>query len=146
MSVWDFFDRVTGSAEAKCKLCGTKRSLGSTEAKHQTTGNCKTHLLKQHPEEWNDALKKKEGKVEKTDLQKQIDAAIAEKKGQPAITACFRPKDLWKDDHIQSQQMDRKIFEMICIDLQPWSMVEDVGFKNLRERCLSHGFNLPFYC
>lgn len=40
-------------------------------------------------------------------------------------------KELWQHDHPKAQTLTRLIGEMICLDLQPYSIVEDKGFTRL---------------
>lgn len=37
----------------------------------------------------------------------------------------------WGRDHIKSKELDMRIAEMICVDNQPFTVLEDVGFQRL---------------
>lgn len=50
---------------------------------------------------------------------------------QPTLTAVLDKRAKFKFDDPRAKAITKKIIEMICIDGQPFSMVEDKGFKSL---------------
>lgn len=50
---------------------------------------------------------------------------------QPTLESVIRKKTKYRPDDLRAREITRKITEMICLDNQPLSVVEDVGFKNL---------------
>src|SRR5215469_11744197 len=51
-------------------------------------------------------------------------------------------KELWRHDHPKAQHLTKLIGEMICLDLQPYSLVQDTGFKRLMNH-LAPNYSIP---
>lgn len=57
-------------------------------------------------------------------------------KKKPGITGqtleqCLEKRKVWDINHSSAKAIHKKIGEMIAVDLQPYSMVEDPGFRRL---------------
>ena len=44
----------------------------------------------------------------------------------------------WDHDHIKTTEITKRLGEMICADIQPMSIVEDVGFQWFVEAACPH--------
>src|SRR5215469_11558361 len=51
-------------------------------------------------------------------------------------------KELWRHDHPKAQHLTKLIGEMICLDLKPYSLVQDTGFKRLMNH-LAPNYSIP---
>lgn len=111
------FTTLTLFTDAQCKHCklNLKRKSGNTSAM--------TRHLEKHPQIAKNAkmlLEKKEnaGKMNQSQSQPNIEIAFSKQ-------ALLDPKSL------RSKRITKAIAHMIACDLQPYSIVEDRGFKNL---------------
>uniref|UniRef100_H3AWZ0 BED-type domain-containing protein n=1 Tax=Latimeria chalumnae TaxID=7897 RepID=H3AWZ0_LATCH len=64
---------------------------------------------------------------------------------QPAITDAFAATCPWPQDHPQAKAVTRRLMEMIAIDMQPFSIVEDEGFRRFCALAVPR-YNLPSQC
>ncbi|KAL3107278.1 hypothetical protein niasHT_018454 [Heterodera trifolii] len=56
---------------------------------------------------------------------------MASKRSKPDIMHSLRAKSPWDKDGDKTVNINNKIMEMIAVDLQPLSIVENIGFKRL---------------
>lgn len=61
---------------------------------------------------------------------------------QPTILNAFDTIKQWDINSAKSQQIHNLIGEMISVDIQPFSMVNDTGFKRLMNKILPH-YKIP---
>nr|CAD2124788.1 unnamed protein product [Meloidogyne enterolobii] len=58
------------------------------------------------------------------------------------IITSLRAKSPWESDGEKTQQINKSIIEFICADIQPLSVVDNIGFKRLMTIALPK-YNLP---
>lgn len=132
--VWKFFKvDIADNRKAVCNECNVSISRGGTPAKNFTTTNLIAHLRSQH------AVRYREFEAEQS-KSKQSDSATstsgfpsstAGASVQPTLQQCAAMKDVWPIDHPRAQAISTAIGEMMALDYQPFSVVEDEGFKRL---------------
>ena len=128
--IWDYLS--VDPKDDKKAVCGTYSELisrGGTIAKNFNTSHLRYHLQRVHIDKFKELeLKQEEAdkkaeeyevKQQKTDLRQLTLAEVKE---------C---KDLWSYGHPQHKKVMGWITEMITIDSQPFSIVEDTGFLRL---------------
>jgi len=125
--IWEFFTVEEDSRFAICDECETKVPRGGATTKSYTTTNLVNHLLKKHPEIHSKYLERKAEKepkqpmeTKKRTLQRQLSLSEVQDRSKP-----------WDINDQRAQRVHRKIGEMLAIDCQPISMVEDVGFRQV---------------
>ena len=122
--IWGYFVvRKEDKSKAVCMTCNEVVSRGGTNPKHFNTSNLRKHL-QSHEKEYKefcekDAAKNEEGKLKKANFKQLTLQSIAEKR---------KP---YPSDHPRVKLLTYRIAEMISIDLQPFSVVEDTGFIRL---------------
>lgn len=119
-SIWEFFIEIDGGRRAKCVECNVTFSRGGT-GKAATNSSMVNHL-KQHSEA-NRIYRNKEAdrKVSKSSTDSS----------QPTIQASFSGNLKWEENSPKAKEITKSIAEMIVLDHQPVSMVEDHGFLRL---------------
>lgn len=121
--IWDYFDSCDKN-EASCKTC-SKRFKTPTG----TTTCLKTHLKNAHLKQYNDFNNKKE----EQEALKNPNPASTSAKACPTNTIqdAFEKGKMLASNSPRAKQITRKIGLMICKDYQPYSIVEDEGFRDL---------------
>jgi len=61
---------------------------------------------------------------------------------QPSLTQVLEKKQLWSEDHKTARLLTIRIGEMIAVDMQPFSMVEDEGFRRVMQASVPQ-YNVP---
>lgn len=118
-AVWDYFSRKSSLA-AECKACGQVLQTPSS-----TTTPLHNHL-KQHPALFSE-LKSRGSERDRPACQPTLSDVVKRKQPLP-------PQ--------KTAALTRKIAEMIALDMQPYSIVEDKGFKAVIQEAVP-GYNLP---
>ena len=130
-AVWEFFTISEKDRRfAICKTCSSDISRGGTTTKDFNTSNLKGHLQSKHVAEYNDFLK----------LDKKRQDALAAKKLQStsstktqSVAAAFEKVKPLPADSARAKGGTRKIMEMIALDDQPFTVVENEGFRGVLE-------------
>lgn len=136
--VWEYFDVSDNNpSKAVCKLCEQQVSRGGTDPRNFTTTNLTNHLKRLHPTEHN--VMKASQVAADTD---QLKAAATEKVIQPTIAQAFKTSKAWEPTHPNALKYNALIGCMIAVDSQPFSIVEDQGFKDLINAALPK-YKLP---
>jgi hypothetical protein len=107
--IWEYFI-IDSSDESKseCNICKLKVPRGGSKQNAYTTSNMVYHLEVKHQTEYQSYLEKsKTIKTEKSDLK------------------------MMPPDSPRAVQITYTIAKMIALDFQPYSIVEDEGFKQL---------------
>ena len=131
--------QVEGCESPKVDRCG------DSKAKH-TTMNILRHLDKLHPRELKEAqIKHKEEKEREAAKKPKPVSTFFKKDRQSQYKQQTVEESIVKhwdiNDH-QSKALHYKIGEMIALDNQPFSIVEDIGFTRLMGYCKPK-FKLP---
>lgn len=125
--IWEFFTVGEDTKFAICGTCEAKVPRGGDTTKSFTTTNLVHHLTAKHPEIYTKYLERKANKEPKQPKETR-------KRSLERQLSLIETQDLTKvwdiNDH-RAQKVHRKVGEMLAIDCQPISMVEDVGFKQV---------------
>ncbi len=135
-ALWLFFSLADDTKYAICNNCKLKVSRGGATTKSFNTTNLISHLKSRHPEEFKKYEEKKRVELEG-------------KQPVPAPTTkqitLFESQDRvnkWDVNDPRAKVIHRKIAEMVALDNQPFSIVEDSGFKALLQ-ALEPRYSLP---
>lgn len=153
--VWHFF-KVSDDDDSKvqCNLCPTIILRGAKRCNYNTSNMFK-HLNAKHRKELDsekDRREKAEEEIkekEKKRLQPIQSTSISKKKKfdtdaskQLKLHEVFDRKKIWDINDIKAKSIHKYIGEMIAIDLQPFSVVEDLGFIRLMKH-ICPNYQLP---
>ena len=111
---------------AVCNTCQAKVSRGGGSTKSYTTTNLVSHLAK-HPDINKQYIERKES--QETPPQKQTRKRKLEQ--QLSLEETQELSKPWDINDVRSQRVHKRIGEMLAVDCQPLSMVEDIGFKRV---------------
>lgn len=124
-TIWSFFSvDKSDKTKAVCLTCKQLISRGGDNPKAFNTSNLRKHL-EGHADKYKEfvAMEKKRQELELQSSKgkaKQVTLQDLEEKRKP-----------YAYDHPCAQRLTHRIAEMIAIDLQPFSVVEDTGFNRL---------------
>ena len=147
-SIWTFFTTAENTKFATCSVCLKEVPRGGQSTKSYTTTNLINHLKSKHPEEYKNYEELKVTKEKETnskDRQSSGNEAKLKQVTLPEARDLLKPWDI--NDH-RAKSIHIKIAEMIALDCQPYSLVEDVGFKAL-VRALEPKYQIPsrrYFC
>ena len=133
-SIWEYFSVVQDTKFAIRSLCSKQVLYGEDNTKWYTTSNIIHHLKSKHPEEHKKYEELKAGK-EKQNRDKQttkIGNCDEVKLKQVMLTEARElrlPWDIINDHCVKFIHIT--ITKMIALDCQPYSVVDDGGFKAL---------------
>ena len=122
-TIWSFFvvDKED-KTKAVCLTCSEKVPRGGKQPKSFNTSNLRRHL-EGHEDKFKEYIeqeKKKKEELKQVTSYKQVTLeALAEKRKPYAA------------DHPRAKLITQRIAEMMAVDLQPFSIVNDVGFLSL---------------
>ena len=143
--VWNSFDEDPENKRfVKCKLCNTKVSRGSLDGKSQSTIGLLKHLKVFHVAKYNElqkqtkelenakkALKDMEDEKMKTSMLKtkhERQAAL-----DMSLPDFIKSKAKWDFHSAEAQRIHKVIFEEIIMDLQPFTLVDGLGFLRTKK-------------
>lgn len=130
--VWEFFDILKNdNTKAACKLCTATVSRGGM-GKMATTSAMRTHLKSKHPTSFQE--KNVDDPPTVFDSGSGQGSSQGVKRKQPTLEDCLERKKLWDINDPKSVELHYAIGEMITIDNQPFSLVNDIGFKRLMKK------------
>lgn len=156
--VWRLF-KINDDDQTKvtCNLCNKVLSRGGKTEKSFTTTNMKKHLQTQHQEQ----LEQEEGLIAEEVAQAAQKRTMnyyvtAQKKtkvdceastsgssdSQRTLEETYELKKIWDINSTQAKRIHIAIGEMIAIDSQPFSIVDDIGFTRLI-KLLKPNYELP---
>ena len=172
--LWLYFEvSATDIKTAICKICGQKESRGSTNPKLMTTNRLKKHLEKNHPTE-NKIVEKKQkaknnnvssmshGSNEGSSMSQGNNPGSSMNNGSGGSFLSVRTKNDrknyfqqtitdWKEsqtklafDSQKAQMFHKSIFELIILDDQPFTIVNNQGFLRHHQR-LAPNFEVGYY-
>jgi BED zinc finger len=135
--VWKSFK--VDSADTKkavCNECNARISRGRTSAKTFTTTNLIAHLRSRHAVRYREfeAELSSKGSATSTPSPASVSGlskVAVETSVQPTLQQCASMKEVWPIDHPRAQAISAAIGEMMALDCQPFSVVEDEGFRRL---------------
>ena len=125
--IWNYFTiSVSDEKKAVCHECHEDVARGGDKTNSFNTSNLRKHLKCRHPdklreleESEKEASKKKEAAKEQTGF------------SQATLEECLEWTRPYPIDHPVAQRITRFIAEMMALDCQPFSVVEDQGFVRL---------------
>ncbi|XP_065647293.1 E3 SUMO-protein ligase ZBED1-like [Hydra vulgaris] len=149
--IWDYFDTDENNrSKAICKFCKMKVSRGGTSGKKMTTSNLRGHMKAKHIKVFQkvEDLKcfkkintEKKNVIASTSTSKENDnskvsvsnsvTVIIDQKHQSKHEETINKHRKWTSSEQRAQKITMRIGEMICVDIQPYSLVTDQGFKKL---------------
>ncbi|XP_075151908.1 E3 SUMO-protein ligase ZBED1-like isoform X2 [Haematobia irritans] len=110
--VWEYFEKMRDKKHAKCRSCGKVYKTSGN------TSNLFDHLKRSHP-------------TYRT-MPKQL----------TRIDTFFKKSGTYDSNSERKNALDNALMTMIAIDMQPFSIVEDQGFRELI-KCLDPRYSLP---
>ena len=116
------------NSKAMCILCKTIISCGGVTSETFTTSPLNSHLSYKHPEEYKQIMSQWSVTYEKSAA-----GAISSVKAniQMTLSEIAVKKKTWEMDSAEANKIHIAIAKMMALDIQPYSIVEDVGFKYL---------------
>ena len=144
--VWKFFVIAEDIKYAKCNTCNELVPRGGGSMKSFNTTNLVNHLKSKHHEEFDkfqDIRKNKEAQRQAAKSER-IQERSNQLGGMRQLTlqATKQRTSFWGLNDPRALCIHRKIGEMIAVDNQPFSLVEDIGFIRLLHT-LEPRYNLP---
>ena len=134
--IWSFFSLDEDTKYALCDDCQLKVSLGGATTTTYNTSNLVSHLKSKHPE-----LYKKFESKKAQDTEEPTTSTSANAKQLTLFESSERVR-VWDINNPRAQRVHRLIGEMVVIDTQPFSIVENEGFTNLL-KALQPRYSLP---
>uniref|UniRef100_A0A914NVB0 BED-type domain-containing protein n=1 Tax=Meloidogyne incognita TaxID=6306 RepID=A0A914NVB0_MELIC len=149
--IWNYF--TLSGRIAFCKECDYKKDFPP----RAPTTTLATHLKSKHPEQHKQFLDQSTEVKEKSNKEKEkqmtlkrsfeIQSSSKEDNNevtlkQMRIDLCAQTKSAWDKDGLKTLEVNRAIMEFIATDIQPFSVVQDSGFKRLIA-LLKLQYNLP---
>ena len=128
--IWNYF--VISQEDEKtaiCNECKESVSRGGSSVKNFNTTNLRNHLRRFHHQLFDELLVK-----EREDTEKKAEEGKQRKPSegrQLTLVELQEQKEAWNYDHPEHTKVTKRIAEMIAIDSQPFSIVEDAGFVRL---------------
>ena len=125
--IWNYFSiSVSDEKKAVCHECQENVARGGDKSNPFNTSNLRKHLRNRHP----DKLRELE-ESEKEAGKKKAAAKEHPSSSQVTLDECLEWSRPYPIDHPVAQRITRLIAEMMALDCQPFSVVEDQGFVRL---------------
>ena len=126
--IWKFFSVAEDSSFAKCKKCNIEVSRGGQSTKTFTPTNLVHHLNTKpgHEEEYE-----RYNKLKTEEKKKQSSTTDGTRLRQVSLQETAELRKVWDINDSRAKRIHTKVGEMIAIDCQPISIVDNEGFKSL---------------
>ena len=121
--IWDHFKICEDEKYASCNYCNRDISRGGRNLKTYNTTNIVNHLKSEHKLPYTRYCEKKAAETERTRTKRDTKQLSLEE-------ANDRVKE-WAIHDPRADRVHRRIGEMVALDNQPFSIVEDPGFCRL---------------
>ena len=122
--IWDYFKVGEDTKFAVCNVCGQSISRGGKTTKTFNTTNLVYHIRGTHAELHSELLKK-------CDERTKEKASAPSSSRQLTLQESSDKARKWDINDPRAQHIHTRIAEMIALDYQPFSIVDDVGFVRL---------------
>ena len=125
--ILEFFNVSEDTKLAVCETCKAKVPRGGDTTKSFTTTNLIQNLTSKHPEVYAKYQESKANQGPKHPIETR-------KRSIEQQLSLIEVQDLtktWDINDTRAQRVHRKVGEMVAIDCQPISVVEDVGFRQV---------------
>ena len=127
-------------SKALCKICGERIPRGGKSPKSFNTTNLRRHLH-HHPEENMKLVVAENAEKERQQAQYLAHSSMAST-CQTTVAQCFERQKPYNMDNPHCKEITNTIARMLALDFQPFSMVEDEGFKRLLQVLDPH-YHIP---
>ena len=125
--IWDYFTLGEDTKFAVCKSCNKAISRGGNSTKVYNTTNLVNHLKSVHQDMHEEYQVKYQKQQEKEKANKP--STITSK--QLSLEEVQEKVRIWDINDARAQRVHRLVIEMIALDNQPFSVIEDPGFVRL---------------
>lgn len=131
--IWAFFDKCKEDKETWgiCKVTSCKKKLKCNTGSTSVLFN---HLRSIHPKVGKEADEKRNEAQNRKKQTEETHSQVAGKK-QGKLDECFVNVAKFESSHPRQRQITDAIAVMMAADYQPYSMVDDRGFKHLLSVC-----------
>ena len=133
--IWDHFVVGEDSKFAICRVCEKSISRGGRNTKTYNTTNLVHHLRTKHNEQYVEYEKA----LERVEQDKGKGKAVPR---QVSLIEATERVRIWDINDPRAQRIHRRVTEMIALDSQPFSLVDDPGFTHLVHE-LEPRYSLP---
>ena len=132
--VWDFYEvKYTDDSQAICKLCNTEISRGKAKDRRFSTSALYTHMRAKHNSELTRAENERKDTLTSLPAASATASSTSDQKRKrwtdTTLEDVVAKKQRWGSNHPLAIIATKHLGEMIALDLQPYSIVEDVGFQ-----------------
>lgn len=127
--VWKHFKKSSDKQFAKCIICGKEYKTSGN------TSNLSDHLKRFHPTALNGCDKNEQGPSSPV-------SGTSSTQSVPSISTYFKREFNYDSSSQRKKALDNALFKMIAMDLQPFSIVNDEGFKQF-VKLLDPRYELP---
>ncbi len=121
--VWNYFSK-DGNGTVTFNTCDAEISQGSDKPSQRNTSNMWYHLEKKHKALHDEAMRMTEPAAPK---KRSSNTATV----QQSLPQMFDKLTKWTLADPRTKKLDKLVMEMLATDIQPYNMVEGVGFKRL---------------
>ena len=147
-AIWDYFTvSTTDQAKAECNACHMKVSRGGKTPRDFSPTNLKNHLQRLHGDLYTEfcvKLKKEKDAREKRQSEEASTSSSAKRvHKQQTLPDAVSQSQKWQSNDQRQLDINKLLGEMIALDLQPFSIVEDVGFQRLVTKLAPRGYTIP---
>ena len=159
---WKFFNvKATNAKKINCNLCNNEFAREGSDEKTSNTSNLRKHLQCKHKDELEKKIKATKEAVEKSWLKRKgadVTMIKSSEMSKTGSSCCNCPEDtrstqltveetlslkkIWDINSSQAISIHNSVAEMVIVDCQPFSIIEDVGFNKLM-KCLKPNYELP---
>ena len=131
--VWNFYSLAEDTKFAVCSKCGDLVSRGGESTKSYNTSNLVSHLRSQHSEEYINFTKLKVSRESERETVRKERGKTSSIGGLRQLTLAGRCASekvkQWDINDSKSTLLHKKLGEMMALDCQPITIVEDIGFN-----------------
>ena len=131
--VWDFFIiKVEDESTAICELCNVAISRGKLSDRRYSTTPLYTHLRSQHGPVLARAEKEQQETADQQTGNEQAKKVPVKRSAETAgmtLEQVLSKKQPWGPHHPAAETATKFLAEMIAVDLQPYAIVENEGFR-----------------
>ena len=135
--IWQYFEVCEqNDAKAVCMVCKESVSRGGSKRKSYNTTNLRKHLEQHHMEKYKELVETEQREKSRKRTREEVD------KGQPRIDETLDARNPYNPSSERYLAITRAVACMMISDFQPFSIVEDEGFRHLI-RTLDRRYQLP---
>ena len=140
LPIWEYFQLTEDTKYASCKSYDKLISWGGDSTKVYNTTNLVNHLKSTHNEAYKE-YQQKYTEHQENEMKKKQEKELSTSKQLLLMEVQDRSRK-WDINDARSQPIHKFVMEMIALDNQPFSLVEDIGFVRLLQ-VLEPRYSLP---